>query len=424
MRQSLKVRSSSIDIQATSENMSRAENHVLTKSAPFHKFVLTGGPCGGKTTALARLSGYLRERGFEVITVPEAFTILASNGFSLDYFSVDGMPSCVQNTVMDMQMSLEDSFERVLRARGKPGVMLCDRGLCDGSAYMSTEDWDKFLAQRGMSSAEMREGRYNAIFHLVTAAEGAEKYYTLDNNEARSETPEEARKLDKLTQAAWVGHPKLFVIDNSTDFEGKLNKLVQIATKMVGLPATSKQITVKYLLNQSPMMADFPDDVKYHLFEVEKVYLYDVDDEKVSNNFSEEYSFIRKRTHLSRDGRRLGSSFGLTTVHITHSGKHIEVKRIITQREYNTAYKNRDTSRHVVKQKRISFIWNMQSFNVQIYQQPLDVEKLCIVHVQQQSGSDEEYDVNLPEFLDVNRKIEDTKEDTEKYGAFNISRKK
>jgi predicted ATPase len=271
MRQSLKVRSSSIDIQATSETMSRAENHVLTKSAPFHKFVLTGGPCGGKTTALARLSGYLRERGFEVITVPEAFTILASNGFSLDYFSVDGMPSCVQNTVMDMQMSLEDSFERVLRARGKPGVMLCDRGLCDGSAYMSTEDWDKFLAQRGMSSAEMREGRYNAIFHLVTAAEGAEKYYTLDNNEARSETPEEARKLDKLTQAAWVGHPKLFVIDNSTDFEGKLNKLVQIATKMVGLPATSKQITVKYLLNQSPMMVDFPDDVKYHLFEVEKV---------------------------------------------------------------------------------------------------------------------------------------------------------
>ena len=49
--------------------------------------MFTGGPCGGKTTALARLSSYLRERGFEIFTVPEAYTILASNGFSLDYFA-------------------------------------------------------------------------------------------------------------------------------------------------------------------------------------------------------------------------------------------------------------------------------------------------------------------------------------------------
>ena len=444
-RQSRKVRTESFDIQSTCKDISQAESHVLTKSAPFHKFVLTGGPCGGKTTALARLSSYLRERGFEVITVPEAFTILASNGFSMDYFAVDGMPSCVQNTVMDMQMALEDSFERVLRAKGKPGVLLCDRGLCDGAAYVSNDDWDRFLVRRGVSSAEIREGRYNAVFHLVTAAEGAEKYYTLDNNDARTESPEEARNLDKQTRAAWVGHPKLFVIDNATDFEGKLNKIVEIASEMVGLPSTSKQITVKYLLSDIPSVETFPTDVKYHLFEVEKVYLYDLENEKMENDFAEEYSFIRKRTHLSRDGRRLGSSYGLTTVHITHDGKHIEVKRIITPREYNTAFKNRDTSRHVVKQKRMSFIWNMQSFNVHTYSEPLTVESLCIVHVQQQSGggvgevedkngsesetgggdsgSTPSRKVNMPEFLQVDRKLIDCKEDNEKYGAFNISRR-
>ena len=251
--------------------MTLAETNILIKAAPFYKFVLTGGPCGGKTTALARLSSYLRERGFEVITVPEAFTILSSNGFSLDYFAVEGMPSCVQNTVMDMQMSLEDSFERVLRAKGRPGVLLCDRGLCDGSAYMSTEEWDKFLHRRGVSSAEIREGRYNAVFHLVTAAEGAEKYYSLDNNDARSETPEQARNLDKQTRTAWVGHPKLFVIDNTTDFEGKLNKLVSVASELVGLPSTNKQVTVKYLVRSIPDVTLFPQEIQYHLFEVEKV---------------------------------------------------------------------------------------------------------------------------------------------------------
>ena len=224
-----------------------------------------------KTTALARLSSYLRERGFEIFTVPEAFTILASNGFSMDYFAIDGMPGCVQHTVMDMQMSLEDSFERVLRAKGRPAVLLCDRGLMDGSAYMPSDEWDRFLQARNINSADIREGRYNAVFHLVTAADGAERFYTLDNNDARTETPEEARRLDHLSRAAWLGHPKHFVIDNKTDFEGKMNKLVQIASNLVGLPTTSKSVTLKYLLRNEPNVALFPDDVKYNIFHVEKV---------------------------------------------------------------------------------------------------------------------------------------------------------
>jgi len=157
-----------------------ADKNVISREHPVYKIVLTGGPCGGKTTALARLSTYLQERGFEVFTVPEAFTILASNGFSNDYFAaVGGMPRYVQDSVMDIQISLEDSLERVLRARGRPGVILCDRGLMDGSSYMDTLDWEKLLESRdGMTSSDAREGRYNAVFHLVTAAEGAEKYYS------------------------------------------------------------------------------------------------------------------------------------------------------------------------------------------------------------------------------------------------------
>jgi hypothetical protein len=34
------------------------------------------------------------------------------------------------------------------------------------------------------------------VIHLVTAAIGAEKYYTTENNAARTETKEEARALD------------------------------------------------------------------------------------------------------------------------------------------------------------------------------------------------------------------------------------
>ena len=161
------------------ESLTAAEMNSIVPPNPVYKIVLTGGPCGGKTTLLARLSPYLRERGFEVMTCPEAFTLLVMNGMQPgDYFaSVDGMPIVVQDSVLDMQVSLEDSLERVLRARGKPAVLLCDRGLLDGKAYMDEGGWQKLLEKRECAcESHMREGRYNAVFHLVSAA--VSKNYT------------------------------------------------------------------------------------------------------------------------------------------------------------------------------------------------------------------------------------------------------
>lgn len=51
---------------------------------------------------------------------------------------------------------------------------------------------------------------------METAANGAEKFYTGENNEARYESVEEARVLDKKLIDAWTGHPALFVVDNSS----------------------------------------------------------------------------------------------------------------------------------------------------------------------------------------------------------------
>jgi predicted ATPase len=200
----------------------RAEQNLENAAqVPFFKFILTGGPCGGKTTALARIYSYLRERGFQVVTCPEAFSIMESNGMSLDFFATGGMDKVIQNSVMDVQVTLEESLETVLKAHGKPAVLLCDRGPMDGAAYMSEDDWNQLLEKRGVEATDLRDKRYNAVFHMVTAADGAEPFYTLENNATRSESAEQARDLDKKTQKAWVGHPHMYVFDNSTDFEGK-----------------------------------------------------------------------------------------------------------------------------------------------------------------------------------------------------------
>ena len=50
-----------------------------------------------------------------------------------------------------------------------------------------------------------------------------ERFYTLENNLARTESVEEARKQDIQTQKAWAPHPRLYVVDNAGNggFEGK-----------------------------------------------------------------------------------------------------------------------------------------------------------------------------------------------------------
>ena len=60
-------------------------------------------------------------------------------------------------------------------------VVLTDRGLMDGSAYMKAESWQALLDEKGLSEVNLRDKRYDAVIHLVTAADGAAEYYNLGN---------------------------------------------------------------------------------------------------------------------------------------------------------------------------------------------------------------------------------------------------
>jgi hypothetical protein len=370
---------------------------------------------GGKTTALARVFSYLRERNFDVITVPEVFTVLASNGMSGDFFATGGMEKIIQGTVLDVQLSLEDGIEKILRAKGKPAVMICDRGTMDGAAYIPKDTFERIMVDRNTDVVQLRDNRYDAIFHLVTCADGASSYYTLVNNKVRTETVEEALAMDLKSKNTWVGHPHLYVLDNHTLFEGKMNRLVNVISKLVGLPSGLKRRSAKFLLKSKPIVDNFPPEMVHQTFEVEKVYLQQSDKRNPDN-----YSFIRRRTNVDSKGRLVGSVYQLTSVQFNNE-EVIEHKRIISQREYSAAYFTRDQSRHVVQQRRISFLYENQSFQVHVYVQP--APDLCILHaqVEQQGKDDQEEEVKLPPFLNVDRQVNDSKEDEAKYGAYSIS---
>lgn len=75
----------------------------------------------------------------------------------------------------------------------------------DPSAYMERKDWLKMLSEMDLEEVSLRDHRYDVVIHLVTAAKGAEAFYTLENNATRTEGLELASKLDSAVMNAWVG---------------------------------------------------------------------------------------------------------------------------------------------------------------------------------------------------------------------------
>ncbi|CAH1990274.1 unnamed protein product [Acanthoscelides obtectus] len=51
-----------------------------TQNYKLYKLVLTGGPCGGKTTGQARLCTFFENLGWKVFRVPETASVLLSGG--------------------------------------------------------------------------------------------------------------------------------------------------------------------------------------------------------------------------------------------------------------------------------------------------------------------------------------------------------
>ena len=107
-------------------------------------------------------------------------------------------------------------------------VILIDRGLLDGSAYVSRAEWQALMDELHLNVVNMRDNRYDGIIHMVTAADGAKKFYASLSNEARYESYSEAIQKDKKLREAYMGHKNWVMIDNSyPNFQSKINAAKQ-----------------------------------------------------------------------------------------------------------------------------------------------------------------------------------------------------
>jgi CYTH domain-containing protein/predicted ATPase len=346
------------------------------------KLVLTGGPCAGKTTALSKIIEKFSDKGYLVLALPEAATLFNhagvnfSTGNSKDFY-------IVEKSLFVFQMQMEDRFEEIALKSGKPAILICDRGLMDVSAYLSGEAWQALLDELNMSEVQARDKRYDAVLHLVTAAKGAEKFYTTANNAARTESLEQAVALDDKLIRAWTGHPHLRVIDNSGDFEMKINRTLAEIAVVLGIPEPI-ETERKYRIE---IASDLPGQVETEIFQT---YLLSGADEEVR---------LRKR------GQNGHYVYFLTVKRALEGNSRIETEKRISPSEYvSLLQQDADPDRRTIHKRRRCFVWQNQYFEVDTFIEPALPFSLLEIE-----GVKNHEDINFPSFIKILEDVTDNK---------------
>ena len=151
------------------------------------RICFTGGPCGGKSTAITEISTYFKKQGVPVVQVPEVASLIYGAGASLDLSTYSEQEAInFQACILNLQMGLESMLQKIgiltqmnKDMKHKKLFILCDRGLQDGSAYLTSEQWEQVLKCNNLIMVHDSKifSRYDVILHMVTAADGAEEYY-------------------------------------------------------------------------------------------------------------------------------------------------------------------------------------------------------------------------------------------------------
>lgn len=191
------------------------------------RIVLTGGPCAGKSTILKRIETKYSALGYAVFTLPESATLFIQAG--ADFLTKDEELSFItEANKLKFQLAMEDCMIRIAEATGKPALLVCDRGTMDTAAYMDRQKWQRVMDFVGMDEKQLCDDRYDAVFHISTAAKGAEQFYTRANNSCRSESLELARVVDDHLIETWQRHPVIHVIKAEICFEDKIDNVLHI----------------------------------------------------------------------------------------------------------------------------------------------------------------------------------------------------
>lgn len=345
------------------------------------RIVLTGGPAAGKTTLISRiLKEFKQDDDWKVITIPETATDLIS-GFGIRPFG-----NCVsmldfQDFVIADQLHKEQLALKAAEMVPESNVLIIyDRALMDDKAYISDEEFTQVIAKFDGLNEDRVLAKYDAVIHLVTCAKGAEFAYNLGNT-ARTESLDSARAMDDRTLLAWSKHPNLRIIDNSVDFEEKINRALREIYRIVGEPEPMAK-KHKYLIAM-PDMAAFAEKYSAATIDMMQTYLRETNPQ------------IERRIRQQKNGSEY--LYFYTEKHTMPDDTKWETEKPISQKEYIQYLMEGDTGLHAVHKTKYRFTFAGQRFELDVY--PFCEDKAILFRYAEKDEGE------LPPEIDVLREV-------------------
>lgn len=356
------------------------------------KIALTGGPCGGKTTGIGRLQKYFTNLGYKVMAVDETATrVITGGGYPWESSNTVEF----QKAIFKLIRQTEESFELIARTFETEKVLIiCDRGTIDSEAYMSDKQIEQYYKELGVTKNKLFE-KYDGVFHLVTAANGAEKFYSLSNNEARTETIDQAREKDTNTLNAWIGHPHLRIIDNRSDFETKMAQLIKEVASILGEPLPY-EIEKKFLIEKPDL--EIIEKMPHKKVEIVQFYL------KNEGGTEDEEVRIRQR------GDDTGFTYTKTYKKKLTEERRIEIEERLTAEQYIHELSNIDSTMYPIRKTRYCIPYDGSYLEIDIYPEVNGIS--CVGYntaVLEIELYDENAEYHIPDFIHIGKEVTDDK---------------
>lgn len=315
------------------------------------KIVLTGGPAAGKTTLISRILHEFEQRdGWRVITIPETATELIS-GFGIRPFGGCMSMLAFQDFVIADQIHKERlALEAAEVVADENILIIYDRALMDDKAYITDEEFDQVIARFDGRTEASVLANYDAVIHLVTCAKGAEFAYNL-GNAARTESLEFAREMDDRTLRAWSGHPKLRIIDNSVNFEDKINRALREIYRCLGEPEP--------MTRKRKFLVDMPDVAalaqRYNALALDMMQTY----------LTMANPSVERRIRQQKNGEDY--LYFYTEKHFMPDGTKWDTEKPISEKTYIRYLMEGDSALHSVRKTKYRFIYEGCRFELDVY---------------------------------------------------------
>lgn len=186
---------------------------------------ITGGTCAGKTTAFEKLKEELHFSNLQVFYIPESATEVMQRGIKPFDDNVGLLNFQIIN--LKNQLIREDScWEAAFLTNSENVLIICDRSSYEQQVFLENLDiWNKICEACDVKSEDLKES-YDAVFHLVSTAIGAEYAFGMINNKNRIHTLEEAKEQELKAQKIWENHKNFQIFDNSVPFDRKIDNVV------------------------------------------------------------------------------------------------------------------------------------------------------------------------------------------------------